>query len=271
MVVKRRRQLVLALVLVGGCSGGKAKAVEDARSQLGSGSGSGPGSGSNQNQNPSGQGTGDGDVQVRVEWKDVPAAARASAGRTACGTARAPQVTPSTTWGIPDVFVSIDVDKKAAPPARTRIVLDHCALSPRIALAGATLELASAPEAPAKLGFHEAGQLPLGGALGGTPASVYLPIAGHEVVAPLEPRGIYLVQIQSADGFDPENAWVVSADTPVAITEGNGHATFRDLPVGTYAVHAWLPARAGQDQRIAHGTVTVAAGDLAEVTLDLAP
>ncbi|NVB85571.1 MAG: hypothetical protein HOV81_44820 [Kofleriaceae bacterium] len=263
-----RRSAVLLLVL-GACSG-KAKAVEDARSHAGSASDSG--SIQTDAQSGQGQAKGEGDVQVRVEWKDVPAVARASAGRTACGTPRAAQVSPSPTWGIPEVFVAIDVEKKVAPTTRPRIVLDQCALEPRVAVAGTTIAIASAADAPAKLGIHKAGQLPLGGALGGTPKPIYLPIAGHEVEVPLEPRGIYQLQIATSDGFDPENAWIVSADTPyVAITEGNGQTTFRDLPVGTYAVHAWLPPRAGQDQRIAHGTVTVAASDLTEVTLNLAP
>jgi hypothetical protein len=260
--------LVLALAA---CSG-KAKVVEDATAHSGSASDSGAIQTDAQSGQGQGQGQGEGDVQVRVEWKDVPAVARASAGRTACGTPRAAQVSPSPTWGIPEVFVVIDVDKKIASTTRPRIVLEQCALEPRVAVAGTTLAIASAADAPARLGIHEAGKLPLGGALGGTPRPIYLPIAGHEVEVPLEPRGIYLVQIASGGGFDPENAWIVSADTPyVAITEANGQTTFRDLPVGTYAVHAWLPPRAGQAQRIAHGTVTVAASDLTEVTLNLAP
>lgn len=262
--------LALAMTLaLAACSGCKTKRVEDAGKPLGSAAPHDAQKGQGQ-----AQGSGSGDVQVRVEWKDVPVIARASAGRTACGTPRAAQVSPSATWGVPDVFVTVDVQNKPAATHRARVVLDRCALTPRVAVAGTTLAIASAADAPARLGLHKISQLPFGGALGGTAKDVYLPIAGHEVEATLEPRGIYLVQIANADGkgFDPETAWVVSADSPyVAISDGNGQATFRDLPVGTFAVHAWLPPRAGQDQRIAHGTVTVAADDLTEVTLNLAP
>src|ERR1700733_4787888 len=51
-----------------------------------------------------------GDVQVRVEWPDVPVAARASQSRTRCGTAAAPDVAPTTTWGVPEAIVAIDAD-----------------------------------------------------------------------------------------------------------------------------------------------------------------
>jgi hypothetical protein len=269
-LTRRGRAVVVACAMLAGaaCSGGKAKTVEDARKQPHHDAAVGQGQ-------TQGSNAGNGDVQVRVEWKNVPAAVRGSPGRTPCGTARAAAVSPTTTWGIPDVFVTIDFDNKAAPEGTTRLVLDPCALVPRVALAGTTLAIASAADAPAKLGITKVGQLPFGGAALGTPPKpLYLPIGGHEVEVGLDARGIYLVQIENpgGQGFDVESAWVVSSDTPyVAITESNGQVTLRDLPVGTYAVHAWLPARGGQDQRIAHGTVTVAAGDLAEVTLNLAP
>ena len=84
-----------------------------------------------------------GDVQIRVEWKDVPVEARGSAGRTACGTAKVPAVAPTTTWGIPDVVVMIDANHGKALAGSgsgslggqgMRIVLEHCALAPRVAI-----------------------------------------------------------------------------------------------------------------------------------------
>lgn len=285
---------LVALALLVGCSG-KTKGVEDAPKHPGAGSDVG----SAHDTAVLGPATGDGDVQLRVEWKDVPLAARASSGRTACGTPRAPAVAPTTTWGVPDVFVMID-----APPAKAvafgsagsavedaavgtnsasrasastvstdvRVALDHCALTPRVALATSTLVLASAADAPAKLALTKTQQLPFGGtATPGAAKSVYLPVAGHAVEAQLDARGIYHVQVANADGtFDAEDAWVVAADSPfTAITEANGQVVLRDIPVGTHTATAWLPPRAGQDAKLAHAQVTVTDGGLAEVTLDI--
>jgi hypothetical protein len=215
-----------------------------------------------------------GDVQLRVEWKDVPIEARASAGRTSCGTPRASSVSPTTTWGVPDVFVMIEGAQAKPSPARdARIVLDRCALVPRVALASDKLVLASAAEAPAKLSFHKLEQLPFGGAaLGGSPRTVFLPIAGHSVDVALDARGIYHAQIENADGktFDPESAWIVAADTPhFAITEANGQVLLRDLPVGNYTATAWLPPRGGQPAKIARTPVTITPDGVADVTLDI--
>lgn len=207
--------------------------------------------------------TGDGDVQIRVEWKDAPAVARASPGRTACGNAKAGSVAPTVTWGVPDVFVMIDVAGKARDVA-ARIRLQDCVLAPRIAIAGGSLTLESGALAPAKLSLHQVGKLPFGGDLSDAARTVYLPIAGHEVVATLEPGALYRVD------SDDSSAWIVAADRPFfAITEANGQAVLRDVPVGAHAVTAWLPPRGEQPARIAHGTANVVAGGLAEVTLDL--
>src|SRR5262249_37046318 len=93
-----------------------------------------------------------GDVQIRVEWHDVPTAARTSPGRTTCGTPRHPAVAPTATWGVPDAIVAIEVDHGRAMSAPdARVVLEHCALSPRVLVAGPSLAIASAADAPAKL------------------------------------------------------------------------------------------------------------------------
>lgn len=207
--------------------------------------------------------TGDGDVQIRVEWKDAPSVVRASPGRNACGNAKAGSVSPTTTWGIPDVFVVIDLPGKAAT-ADAHITLQDCVLSPRIAIAGSSLVIESGVEAPAKVSLHQVGKLPFGGDLTDVARTVYLPIAGHEVVATLEPGALYRVD------SDESAAWIVAADRPFfAITEANGQIVLRDVPVGAHAVTAWLPPRGDQPARIAHGTATVVAGGLAEVTLDI--
>jgi len=257
---------VLALAAAA-CSGSKSKGADDARHkqteplvQHDDGGAAVPA-------------TGKGDVQVRVEWKDVPTDTRSSPGRTACGTPRAAAVSPTTTWGIPDVFVVIDAPGTADRPA-PRIIVDSCALAPRVALASTELAIASGAEAPTKLALARVSQLPFGGgSLGGGPRSVYLPTAGHEVHAVLEPKSVYVLQVENPDGkgFDLENSWIVTADTPFyGITEPSGQVVLRDVPAGTHAVTAYLPPRGSQDARIAHGTVTVIPGGLAEVTVDLA-
>jgi hypothetical protein len=207
---------------------------------------------------------GKGDVQIRVEWKDVPADARAAPGRTPCGTARPAAVAPTTLWGIPDVLVAIDV-AGTATRAPQRVSVEPCALSPRVLIAGTTLSIASATETPAKVFVQHAGQLPLGGTIKDEkPRAVMLPTAGHEVEVALEPGTIARVVAGS------EDAWIVATDNPfVAITEASGNVVMRDVPSGTHAVTAWLPARSGQSARVAHGKVTVTPGALAEVTLDI--
>lgn len=207
---------------------------------------------------------GKGDVQIRVEWKNVPADARATPGRTACGTPRPPAVAPTTTWGIPEVFVAIDAPATTTRAPR-RVVLDACALSPRAVITSGSLALASATDSPVKLAVVRAGQLPLG-----TPIKednrrdVYLPIAGHEVSVALEPGTITHVIAGS------EDAWVIASDSPfVAVTEGGGTAVLRGVPAGTHDVVAWLPPRSGQSARVARAKVTVTAGALAEATVDL--
>jgi hypothetical protein len=86
------------------------------------------------------------------------------------------------------------------------------------------------------------------------------------VTVALEPGGVYQL---ATEGKDPETAWVVAAAG--AVTDPGGGVLVKDVPVGVHAVHAWLPPRAGQPARHAEGRVTVAAGDLAELTLELVP
>jgi hypothetical protein len=210
-----------------------------------------------------------GDVQIRVEWKDVPVDARAAPGRTACGTAKPAAVTPTTTWGIPEVVVMIDANHGKEPPAAApaRIVLEHCALAPRVVVGAATsLIVASAADVPAHLALARLGSArPLAVPPAATATTaLLLPVAGHEAVITLEPSTI--VELRS----DEDAAIAIAAPSPYyAITEANGQTVVRDVPVGTFDVAAWLPARAGQPARFARGKVTVTSGALAEVTLSL--
>ena len=209
-----------------------------------------------------------GDVQIRVEWKDVPLAARQSTGRTPCGTPAAPAVSPTTTWGIPDAVVMVDVRRGRAQTAvEPRVVFEHCAFSPRVVVASSAVVVASAHDTPAVLSFerlHSA--LPFGASITGDtrPLAIYLPTVGHEVAVPLSGGAQYALTAGS------ETATVVAAATPYyAVTEASGQATLRQVPTGTHPITAWIPARAGQPARAASGVVRVTASGLAEVTLDM--
>ena len=256
------RAALAALAFAAACSGSKPRAVEDARpppprsgDAAASDADAPPGE-------PAPPATGD--AQIRVEWVDVPLAARASPGRTACQTPRAPAVAPTTTWGVPEVLVIVD---GAAPAAEARVVIAECAASPRLAI-GAALTLESGADRPVRVTLARRGTLAGLDALDapgrGAARPVQLPIAGHAVTVALDAGAIYELAL---DGKDPETAWIVAG--AAAITEPSGQVIVRDLAPGAHAVTAWLPPRAGQPARLARGEVTVTAGDLAELTLTL--
>ncbi|HEY1550778.1 MAG TPA: hypothetical protein VGG28_23270 [Kofleriaceae bacterium] len=208
-----------------------------------------------------------GDVQVRVEWPDAPTVARASPGRTRCGTASAPDVAPTTTWGVPDAIVAIDADrgKPIVDPA-ARVVVADCAIAPRVVVAGAAITVASEVDHPLALSLARAGDaqpLEVGSA---TPAiALDLPISGHALVAPLAAKSLDLLA-----GSDVEPAWIVTPAQPyVAITEASGQVVLRDVPVGSYTVEALVPPRAGQPARSGRATVAVTANALADVTVQV--
>ncbi len=206
-----------------------------------------------------------GDLQIRLEWPDVPVAARSSPGRTPCNTPRTPSVAPTTTWGVPDALVIV---AGAAPPlAGAHITLADCTLTPRLAVGG-TLAITSAVDRPAKLVLRKRGTVAnLEQLAGGEPASVMLPIAGHTVTTALEPAAIYSLETNAAE---PEVAFVVSVPGGY-VTEASGQVIAHDLAVGSHAVIAWLPPRAGQPARLGRGTATVVSGELTELTITLAP
>ena len=207
-------------------------------------------------------GIGRGDLQVRVEWPDVPVVARSSPGRTPCGTPRAPSVAPTTTWGIPDALVIVE---GAAPPlAGAHVTLAECAITPQLAV-GAGLAITSAVDRPTRLTLRRCGTLDH--VVAGEPVVVMLPIAGHTVTTRLEPGEIYALQ---TDAADPELAFVAAVPGGY-VSDAAGHVLARDLAAGPHAVTAWLPPRGGQPARIGRGTATVTAGELAELTVRLAP
>jgi hypothetical protein len=186
---------------------------------------------------------GKGDVSIRVEWHDVPLDARKPGP---CG----PQVAPTTTWGIPDTVVTLAAP--GAPVPRTaRVVVTTC-FAPRVTLASETLTLASAVLQPTNVTVEREG---------GSAVAVELPIAGHEVEVPVPPGTTTLVSPVA-------RGWVIVPKTPyAALTDASGVAVLRDVPSGTYPVTAWSPA----SSRSAKGEITVAPGQLAELTLQLEP
>ncbi|HTR54882.1 MAG TPA: hypothetical protein VMJ10_29540 [Kofleriaceae bacterium] len=199
---------------------------------------------------------GTGDVQIRVEWHAVPIELRRSPARTPCGTAAAPAVAPTTTWGVPDAFVAIDA--AGAPPSTVaRVVLERCALAPHAVVTGERVAVTTTADAPVALTIEDAA--------GGHARAIQLPIAGHEVDVPVQRGATY--RLSAPDG---DTAWIAAAAGPfVAVTEANGQATLRDVPVGRHAVVARLFVRGDKTPRTARGEVDVVAGALAEVTLDI--
>lgn len=253
-------RLSLCLVLAA-CSSGKPHAVEDAKRPVGAGSDAARGDAAPVVVAPSAT---SGDVQVRVEWPAVTAAVRASPGTTPCGTPRLAQAAPSTTFGIGDALVIVEGAPATLGEAHVRLA--DCAVSPRVAI-GSSLVIDSAADRPAKLILTSrlrAADFTAPAEESAPPVPVMLPIAGHAVTVALEAGAVYQVK---TDGKDPEVAWVVAATG--AITDASGVVLVKDVPVGAHAVRAWLPPRAGQPARHAKGTVTVTAGELAELTLKL--
>jgi hypothetical protein len=184
---------------------------------------------------------GNGDVSIRVEWHDVPLEARTPG---TCG----PQVSPTTTWGIPETVVTL-AGSGAPPTHHPRIVFDTC-FSPRVALASDAVTIASVVPQPTNV---------IVGAGSGSAVAVELPIAGHEVEVPVAPGTTTL-------SGGPSHAWVIVPTTPyAAITDASGVAALRDVPSGIYPVTAYSPASG----RSAKGEITVMPGQLAELTLQL--
>ena len=104
-------------------------------------------------------------------------------------------------------------------------------------------------DAPAKLTFAKlAPARPLVAPAAPAPegTAIQLPIAGHEASLALEPDSI--TELRSGE----DSAVAIVAPTPYyAVTEANGQVVLKDVPVGTFELAAWLPARAGQAARAA--------------------
>lgn len=194
----------------------------------------------------------------------MPRAARVSPGMSACKTPLAAQASPTTTWGIPEVVVFVDGAPAPRALGETRVDVDRCAVTPRIAI-GSRIAIASAAEQPLKVSLVKrfAASDPEQ-ARRSASIPIALPIAGHEVTAALDDDAIYRV---APDGKDIDDGFVISASA--FVTDATGVALIKDVPPGKHAVRAWLPPRGGQPARSAKGEVSVEVGDLAELTLTL--
>jgi hypothetical protein len=158
----------------------------------------------------------------------------------------------------------VDGAPRPATPGAAHVTLAACALAPRLAI-GEALAITSAVDRPAKLALRRRGSLEH--LTAGDPVAVMLPIAGHTVTAALDPGAIYSLETAAPD---PELAFV-AALPGARVTDATGHAVVRELAPGPHAVTAWLPPRAGQPARSGRGSATVTAGELAELTVKLAP
>ena len=230
------------------------------------GSGSGAGSGA-------GAGIARGDLQVRVEWPNTPIADRQSRERNRCGLAARPLVEPTTMWGVPDVVVVVDGDVVVPPTTQARVVYSSCALSPRITLAARSVVIGSDTGQPFALNLYALGPssklaLVETGAASNGERAIELPIAGHEVMADLAENTVYeldraTTELDRSTNSD-ETAFIVTSAN-AAVTDASGSALLRGVAAGVHNVSAWQP----YVHKLAHGTVTVVAGQAAELTLEL--
>jgi len=201
-----------------------------------------------------------GDVQVRVELPDVSVAARASPGRTACGTAKSAAVAPTTTWGIPDALVI--VEGAAAAPSTAKLVVADCTVSPKLVV-GTALAITSAADRPAKLVLTKRGSLDHLEA--GEPVTILAPIAGHTVTAQLDANAVYSL---ATEAKDPEVAWIATVPNAV-VTDEKGQAMVRDLSSGPHSITAWYPPRGSEPALRGTGSVTAVRTELVEITVVL--
>jgi len=156
------------------------------------------------------------------------------------------------------------VEGAAPPVAAARLTFADCAIAPRMAV-GAALAITSAADRPAKLVLRKRGTFDH--LVVGEPLPVMLPIAGHTVTASLDAGSLYSV---ATDTSEPEISFIAAVPDGY-VTEANGQVIAQDLAAGSHAVTAWLPPRAGGSARIGRGTATVVVGELAELTVTLAP
>lgn len=208
-----------------------------------------------------------GSLDVFVSWSDPPAALLRSPGFDACGKRRPAPVSVHTLHGLRDAIVTIEgIERGRAPQpaAPAELVIDGCALAPRVQVAArlaAPLAVISASERRAELTVQPPG--------GGDPIAHFsMPLIGQRYELPLETGGLYRAALAKDDV-----AYVYAPPHPyVVVTDEAGHARFSDVPPGTYQIVAWHPpVEAGAEPLVARGEVTVEASAAAALTLEPRP
>jgi hypothetical protein len=219
--------------------------------------------------------SGQGRVSVKVLWPTAPASVRASPGYTACHTPRRARAQIGTLHGVADAFVVLPdlpaVVSASVPAAPGRLKVRDCAVGPPALLARGALEIQTQDTAHTvtverigKPWLEDDGIIaPV------TLARAQLPVLGHTVTVAIDEPGAIRVH---ADGAGDDAAWVLAPPHRYAgITDEVGALGIADVPAGTHTIVAWLPPRAGQTAQRATGTVTVVAGETADVELTFVP
>ncbi len=275
-VLARHLSPALLIVLLAGCPA-KGPGSTPARRDAGDGgviSGTDSNAGHDAAGAPAG---GQGRVSVKVLWPTAPANVRASPGYTACHTPRPARAQIGTLHGVAGAFVVLtDLPAAAVPPAdasAARLTVRDCAVEP-LALGvhvGGTLEIQTQDTAHT-VTVERTGKPWLEDDVIIAPvtlAKAQLPVLGHTVAVSIDEPGAIRVH---SDGASDDAAWVLAAPHRYAgITDEVGALGIADVPAGSHTIVAWLPPRAGQIAERATGTVTVVAGDTAEVELTFAP
>lgn len=211
------------------------------------------------------------ELAVTVTWAAAPAAQRRSPGRTGCGGARPPRVHVATLHGVADAIVVVDIAAGKAPPpaAPVRLRARDCLVTPSVVLApgtGGAIEVQSADERAVTVTATGLGEAWVAAADPRPVARAHLPVLGHVIAVAADQPGAVRIALE---GEADDGAIAVVPPHPyVAITDDAGVARLTGLPPGTYPVRAWLPARAGDRDRVATGEVVIGADDAA-VTLVL--
>jgi hypothetical protein len=226
-----------------------------------------------------------GTVRVIVRWPDTPQVRRASPGENECGKPRLPSVVPDELWGVAEAVVVLDLERGKAPGPLAPVVIaaEHCALTPRIALArpGGSLLVANRDAAvhTAQLRLRPwKSARKLEAAASAAALSTVLPLRlpwrGHHVRVALAEPGFAQVELKSELGGKQaspsveDSAWIAVVPSPyAAITDRAGAVSFQQVPAGKASVTVWIPARGGGKAVELRGEVTALAGQTAELVV----
>jgi hypothetical protein len=207
-----------------------------------------------------------GRVKVRVEWKDAPAAMRASPGRDGCGEQRPGYARVHTLQGVADVVVWIEGESGAPPDRPATVTVRRCHLEPAVQIGVGELRVTSLVEGRVSISIDSTDALD-GPAKQDEVAELVLPVVGHTAAVAIAP---WVTRVHADVAADP--AYVVTPPVPhAAVTDDTGAAMFDGVSEGEHGIVAFLHAGADQPARMVRGTVTVKAGEAVDVVLSLVP